>query len=78
MVPAKKKIMRSRSFGIPVGNYVSLAESITLYGSRADEKLRKQLKSVYKFSGDSLLESTETLKYHFHVGNLIYSSCVVA
>ncbi|HQS37991.1 MAG: DNA polymerase V subunit UmuC [Methylophilales bacterium 39-45-7] len=42
MVPAKKQIMSSRSFGIPVRDYVSLAESITLYVSRAAEKLRKQ------------------------------------
>jgi DNA polymerase V len=42
MLPAKKQIMSSRSFGIPVRDYVSLAESITLYVSRAAEKLRKQ------------------------------------
>jgi DNA polymerase V len=39
---AKKQIMSSRSFGQPVSDYVSLAESITLYISRAAEKLRRQ------------------------------------
>lgn len=42
MAPAKKQIISSRSFGHPVRDYVSLAESITLYMSRAAEKLRKQ------------------------------------
>lgn len=40
--PAKKQIISSRSFGNPVRDYNSLAESITLYMSRAAEKLRKQ------------------------------------
>jgi DNA polymerase V len=40
--PAKKQIVSSRSFGYPVTDYHSLAESITLYVSRAAEKLRKQ------------------------------------
>jgi DNA polymerase V len=40
--PAKKQILSSRSFGHPVRDYHSLAESITLYISRAAEKLRKQ------------------------------------
>ncbi|MDI1362692.1 Y-family DNA polymerase [Methylotenera sp.] len=40
--PAKKQIISSRSFGYPVRDYNSLAESITLYMSRAAEKLRKQ------------------------------------
>ena len=40
--PAKKQIISSRSFGYPVHDYNSLAESITLYMSRAAEKLRKQ------------------------------------
>lgn len=40
--PAKKQILRSRSFGQPVRDYNSLAESITLYMSSAAEKLRRQ------------------------------------
>lgn len=40
--PAKQQIVSSRSFGYPVQDYQSLAESITLYISRAAEKLRKQ------------------------------------
>ncbi len=40
--PPKKQILSSRSFGVPVRDYVSLAESITLYISRAAEKLRRQ------------------------------------
>jgi DNA polymerase V len=40
--PAKQQILSSRSFGHPVTDYNSLAESITLYMSRAAEKLRKQ------------------------------------
>ena len=42
IAPAKKQILSSRSFGIPVRDYVSLSESVTLYMSRAAEKLRKQ------------------------------------
>ena len=42
IAPAKKQILSSRSFGIPVRDYTSLSESITLYMSRAAEKLRKQ------------------------------------
>jgi len=42
MAPPKKQILSSRSFGHPVRDYQSLAESITLYMSRAAEKLRKQ------------------------------------
>ena len=42
VVPAKKQILSSRSFGFAVRDYNSLAESITLYMSRAAEKLRKQ------------------------------------
>ena len=38
----KQQIMRSRSFGQPVSDYNSLAESITLYMSSAAEKLRRQ------------------------------------
>ena len=40
--PPKKQIISSRSFGFPVRDYNSLAESITLYMSRAAEKLRRQ------------------------------------
>lgn len=40
--PNKKQILRSRSFGHPVSDYNSLAESITLYMSSAAEKLRRQ------------------------------------
>jgi DNA polymerase V len=40
--PPKKQILSSRSFGHPVRDYNSLAESITLYMCRAAEKLRKQ------------------------------------
>lgn len=39
---AKKQIISSRSFGQSVSDYNSLAESITLYISRAAEKLRRQ------------------------------------
>jgi DNA polymerase V len=42
IAPHKKQILSSRSFGKPVMDYNSLAESITLYMSRAAEKLRKQ------------------------------------
>lgn len=42
IVPPKKQILSSRSFGVPVRDFNSLAESITLYMSRAAEKLRKQ------------------------------------
>ncbi|MES2014057.1 MAG: Y-family DNA polymerase [Pseudomonadota bacterium] len=40
--PPKQQIMRSRSFGQPVRDYNSLAESITLYMSSAAVKLRRQ------------------------------------
>lgn len=42
IAPPKQQILSSRSFGHPVRDYQSLAESITLYMSRAAEKLRKQ------------------------------------
>ena len=42
IAPIKKQILSSRSFGVPVTDYNSLAESITLYMSRAAEKLRRQ------------------------------------
>ncbi|MEQ1599145.1 MAG: translesion error-prone DNA polymerase V subunit UmuC [Methylotenera sp.] len=50
--PNKKQILRSRSFGHPVTEYNSLAESITLYMSSAAERLRRQQSfagSVYVF-----------------------------
>ncbi len=40
--PPKQQILSSRSFGVPVRDYNSLAESVTLYISRAAEKLRRQ------------------------------------
>ena len=52
IAPPKKQILSSRSFGVPVCDFNSLAESITLYMSRAAEKLRQQHSfagSVYVF-----------------------------
>ena len=40
--PIKKQILSSRSFGKPVTDYESLSQSVTLYMSRAAEKLRRQ------------------------------------
>lgn len=40
--PAKQQIISSRSFGKPVRDIESLSESVSLYVSRACEKLRKQ------------------------------------
>ena len=40
--PAKQQIVRSRSFGSPVFDYDSLAQSISLYVSSAAAKLREQ------------------------------------
>jgi len=42
VLPPKQQILSSRSFGQPVRDYNSLAESVTLYISRAAEKLRRQ------------------------------------
>jgi DNA polymerase V len=42
IAPPKKQILSSRSFGVPVRDFNSLAESITLYMSRVVEKLRRQ------------------------------------
>ena len=42
IVPPRKQILSSRSFGHPVQDFNSLAESISLYMSRAAEKLRSQ------------------------------------
>jgi len=52
VAPAKKQIVSSRSFGTPVQNIECLSESISLYITRASEKLRKQNSfagSVYVF-----------------------------
>lgn len=42
MAPPKQQIVCSRSFGVCVSDLESLQESVTLYMSRAAEKLRKQ------------------------------------
>ena len=42
VAPAKKQILSSRSFGVPVYDLASLSESVSLYVTRAAEKLRKQ------------------------------------
>lgn len=42
MAPPKKQIISSRSFGAPVTDLAGLSESISLYTSRAAEKLRHQ------------------------------------
>lgn len=42
VAPAKQQILSSRSFGQPVRDYNSLAESITLYMTSAAVKLRRQ------------------------------------
>ncbi len=52
VAPPKQQIMSSRSFGVPVRDFQSLSESMTLYMSRAAEKLRAQgsyTGSVYVF-----------------------------
>ncbi len=40
--PPKKQILSSRSFGFPVRDFNSLSQSLTLYMSKAAEKLRRQ------------------------------------
>lgn len=60
--PLKKQILRSRSFGYPVRDYNSLAESITLYMSSAAEKLRRQQSfagSVYVYISTSPFKPNE-------------------
>jgi DNA polymerase V len=42
VTPAKQQILSSRSFGTPVTDINGLSESISLYVSRAAEKLRRQ------------------------------------
>ena len=64
VAPAKKQIVSSRSFGYPVTEYGSLVESITLYMSRAAEKLRKQNSyagSVYVFIRTSPFKENQAL-----------------
>lgn len=63
IAPPKKQILSSRSFGHPVRDYQSLAESITLYMSRAAEKLRKQQSyagSVYVYIRTSPFREQDT------------------
>ncbi len=62
IAPPKKQILSSRSFGYPVTDYNSLAESVTLYMSRAAEKLRRQQSyagSVYIFIRTSPFKENE-------------------
>ena len=40
--PAKQQIMCSRSFGAPVTQLIELREAVTIYATRAAEKLRRQ------------------------------------
>ncbi len=42
IAPVKQQILSSRSFGYPVTDYESLAQSVTLYTSTAAGRLRKQ------------------------------------
>lgn len=42
VTPAKQQILSSRSFGVPVQDFASLSESVSLYVTRAAEKLRRQ------------------------------------
>jgi DNA polymerase V len=42
VAPPKKQIISSRSFGFPVSDLASLSEAVSLYVSRAAEKLRRQ------------------------------------
>jgi DNA polymerase V len=66
----KQQILSSRSFGSPVTDLESLSESVTLYISRAAEKLRKQKSyagtlSVYirtsPFSDEAKYSNTKTI-----------------
>lgn len=61
--PPKQQILSSRSFGMPVTDLQSLAESVTLYMSRAAEKLRRQQScagSVHVFIRTSPFKPDET------------------
>lgn len=63
VMPAKQQILSSRSFGTPVTDLQSLSESLTLYMSRAAEKLRKQNSyagSVYAFIRTSPFKTEDT------------------
>ncbi|AFJ02862.1 Error-prone, lesion bypass DNA polymerase V (UmuC) [Methylophaga frappieri] len=63
---AKKQILSSRSFGIPVTDKESLAESLTLHISRAANKLRQQesvCSTLYVSIRTSPFKSSEPL-YH--------------
>jgi DNA polymerase V len=42
VAPPKQQIISSRSFGFPVSDLASLSEAVSLYVSRAAEKLRRQ------------------------------------
>ena len=62
VAPPKQQIMSSRSFGVPVRDFQSLSESMTLYMSRAAEKLRAQgsyTGSVYVFIRTSPFKTDE-------------------
>ena len=62
VAPAKKQIVSSRSFGVSVYDLASLSESISLYMTRAAEKLRKQNSyagALYVFIRTSPFKSNE-------------------
>ncbi len=70
VAPAKQQILSSRSFGKPVGDLQSLSESVSLYVSRASEKLRNQKSfagaiSVHittsPFSDEPMYSNTKTI-----------------
>ncbi|MCX4190403.1 Y-family DNA polymerase [Methylophaga sp. OBS3] len=69
MIPPRKQILSSRSFGIPVTEKQSLAESITLYISRAAVKLRKQ-QSLCSLVYVSIRSSPFQDHTRFYHGNL--------
>ena len=46
VVPDKKQIVSSRSFGKDVSDYKELSEAIATYSTRAAEKLRSKIRSV--------------------------------
>lgn len=70
IAPAKQQILSSRSFGKPVTDLESLSESVSLYVTRAAEKLRRQKSyagaiSVYirtsPFNEDARYSNTKTV-----------------
>ena len=67
IAPPKKQIVSSRSFGQAVYDYNSLAESITLYMSRAAEKLRKQ--QYYAGSAYVFIRTSEFKPEHPYYSN---------